>query len=188
MKNLFLESVITIPKNVIITKKKKLIRVKGKLGSLVKNFYKNDILILIKNKDSVIKIQSYYNSKRKPAMVRTVASLIHNMILGATYGFTYKMRIVYSHFPIIIKSFIDNNSIDIRNFFGQKKVNLFYFPNRVTFDLSLIQDKRINMQSKCLDSLGLSCILIQNHFKINNKDTRIFIDGIFVSEKKINCE
>ncbi|AIB09844.1 60S ribosomal protein L9 (nucleomorph) [Lotharella oceanica] len=183
MKNLFLESLVTIPDNVIVTIKKKIIRVKGRFGSLEKKFYNNDILILLQKKDNIIKIHSYYNTGDKPAMVRTIASFIYNMILGVTNGFIFKMRVVYSHFPIIVKGNLDTNSLDIRNYFGQKKINLFYFPNRISFDLSLIQDKRIILKSKCLNSLSLSCNSIQHYFRINNKDTRVFIDGIFISEK-----
>lgn len=188
MKNIFLESSVIIPKNVIVTVKKKLVRVKGKFGSLIKIFGNIDILILLKKKSNLLKIQSYYNIKTKPAMVRTVSSLIHNMILGVTSGFIYKMRIVYSHFPIVVNGFDDSNSLDFRNYFGQKNINLFYFPSRIRFDLSLAHDKRITLKSKCLDSLSTSCSLIQHHFKINNKDTRVFIDGIFISEKKVGSE
>ncbi len=34
------------------------------------------------------------------ATIRTVRSIINNLIIGVTKGFKYKMRYVYAHFPI----------------------------------------------------------------------------------------
>jgi large subunit ribosomal protein L9e len=33
-------------------------------------------------------------------MLRTVRTLINNMVIGVTKGYRYKMRYVYAHFPI----------------------------------------------------------------------------------------
>jgi len=38
--------------------------------------------------------------RKQVACLRTVRSLINNMIIGVTKGFKYKMRYVYAHFPI----------------------------------------------------------------------------------------
>lgn len=52
------------------------------------------------------------------ATLRTVKTLINNLIIGVTKGFKYKMRYVYAHFPINVN--IEKNSetglfeIDIR--------------------------------------------------------------------------
>merc|ERR1711862_359055 len=39
---------------------------------------------------------------------------------GVTRGFLYKMRFVYSHFPINVT--LNGNTVEIRNFLGEKRV------------------------------------------------------------------
>ena len=44
--------------------------------------------------------------------------VIKNMIKGSTSGFTYKLKIVFAHFPISVK--IKGQEIFIENFFGER--------------------------------------------------------------------
>lgn len=46
------------------------------------------------------------------------------MFKGVTYGFAYKMRLVYAHFPINANIEDDNQLIEIRNFLGEKRVRI----------------------------------------------------------------
>ena len=39
-------------------------------------------------------------ARKNVATLRTVRTLINNLIIGVTKGFKYKMRYVYAHFPI----------------------------------------------------------------------------------------
>jgi large subunit ribosomal protein L9e len=41
------------------------------------------------------------------ATLRTVRTIINNLIIGVTKGYKYKMRYVYAHFPINVN--IDKN-------------------------------------------------------------------------------
>ena len=47
--------------------------------------------------------------------------LLQNLFKGVTYGFAYKMRLVYAHFPINANIEDDNKKIEIRNFLGEKR-------------------------------------------------------------------
>lgn len=42
----------------------------------------------------------HHGARKNVACLRTVRSIISNMIVGVTKGFKYKMRYVYAHFPI----------------------------------------------------------------------------------------
>jgi len=53
------------------------------------------------------------------ATLRTVRTLINNLIIGVTKGFKYKMRYVYAHFPI-------NVNIDKNNETGNYEVEIRY--------------------------------------------------------------
>lgn len=49
---------------------------------------------------STISIEMHHGSRKNVAALRTVRSILVNMITGVTKGYKYKMRYVYAHFPI----------------------------------------------------------------------------------------
>jgi len=67
---------------------------------------------------NVIIIELHHGARKNVATLRTVKTLINNLIIGVTKGFRYKMRYVYAHFPINVN--IEKNSetdlyeVDIR--------------------------------------------------------------------------
>jgi hypothetical protein len=59
---------------------------------------------------STIKIEMHHGARKNVAALRTVRSLVNNMIIGVTKGFKYKMRYVYAHFPINVNLDKDNDT------------------------------------------------------------------------------
>lgn len=53
----------------------------------------------------------HHGARKNIACLRTVRSIIENMITGVTRGFKYKMRYVYAHFPINVG--LEKNSDDL---------------------------------------------------------------------------
>lgn len=51
-------------------------------------------------KKNTIGIEIHHGSRKNVATLRTVRTLINNLIVGVTKGYKYKMRYVYAHFPI----------------------------------------------------------------------------------------
>ena len=51
-------------------------------------------------KKGVIGLEIHHGSRKDVAALRTVRTIINNLIIGVTKGFKYKMRYVYAHFPI----------------------------------------------------------------------------------------
>mmetsp|Transcript_5493 Transcript_5493/g.13378 ORF Transcript_5493/g.13378 Transcript_5493/m.13378 type:complete len:111 (-) Transcript_5493:752-1084(-) len=106
------------------------------------------------------------------------------MIIGVSRGFVYKLRLVYAHFPININYHHDKQLLEIRNYYGEKRLISFYISRRLQIILSESQDKEISLYSKDIETLGLISSLISNACSINNKDPRIFLDGIYTAIKK----
>jgi large subunit ribosomal protein L9e len=52
----------------------------------------------------------HHGARKNVAALRTVRSLVNNMIIGVTKGFKYKMRYVYAHFPINVNLDKDNDT------------------------------------------------------------------------------
>lgn len=57
---------------------------------------------------NIITIELHHGARKNVATLRTVKTLINNLIIGVTRGFKYKMRYVYAHFPINVN--IEKNS------------------------------------------------------------------------------
>lgn len=71
-------------------------------------------------RDVKVKLVVWHGARKHVACLRTVRSLIENMITGVTKGFRYKLRAVYAHFPINIIIQDSGKAVEIRNFLGEK--------------------------------------------------------------------
>ena len=58
-------------------------------------------------KKNIINIELHHGNRKNVATLRTVRTLINNLIIGVTRGYKYKMRYVYAHFPINVN--VDKN-------------------------------------------------------------------------------
>ena len=68
-------------------------------GKLVKDLSHIAVCFALPEKNKVL-IQIHHGSRKNVATLRTVKSLIQNLVTGVTKGYKYKMRYVYAHFPI----------------------------------------------------------------------------------------
>jgi len=77
------------------------------IGKLTKNLQHLAVNFSHPKKD-VINIELHHGARKNVATLRTVRTLINNLIIGVTKGFRYKMRYVYAHFPINVN--VDKNA------------------------------------------------------------------------------
>lgn len=83
------------------------VTVEGPRGKLTKDL--GHIAVAFSTpKPNVINIELHHGSRKNVATIRTVRSLINNMVIGVTKGYKYKMRYVYAHFPINVN--LDKNN------------------------------------------------------------------------------
>ncbi len=68
-------------------------------------------------KSNIITIEIHHGARKNVAALRTVRTLINNLIIGVTKGFKYKMRYVYAHFPI-------NVNVDLNKETGSYEVEI----------------------------------------------------------------
>ena len=61
----------------------------------------------VQTKPDTIQIEIHHGVRKQIAALRTVRTIINNLIIGVTRGFKYKMRYVYAHFPINVN--LDKN-------------------------------------------------------------------------------
>ena len=172
---------IEIPDGVEVKVEGRIVTVKGAKGTLTHNFSETPVSILQEGK--TIKVQANWPRKKEAALVGTVSSHIQNMILGVTKGFTYKLKIVFSHFPISIK--IKENTVSIENFTGERSPRFV----KIIGDVKIsVKEDDIIVQGINLEDVSQTAANIEQATKVKSKDPRVFLDGIFIYEKREGME
>jgi large subunit ribosomal protein L9e len=119
MKILNTHQEVIVPEGVDVSVKSRVVTVKGSRGTLTKTFRHLAVDIYMPDKKTV-KVEKWFGKKKELASVRTVCSHIQNLIKGVTYGYKYKMRAVYAHFPINCAISEGGSLVEVRNFLGEK--------------------------------------------------------------------
>jgi large subunit ribosomal protein L6 len=105
------------------------------------------------------------------------------MITGVSQGFTYKLKIVFAHFPISVK--VKENMVSIENFTGERSPRWA----RIMGDSKVsAKEDDVIVQGINLEDVSQTAANIERATKVKRKDPRVFLDGIFVYEKKEGME
>ncbi|CAM9018015.1 hypothetical protein WICANDRAFT_77524 [Wickerhamomyces anomalus NRRL Y-366-8] len=184
MKYIKTDQILDIPQDVKVQIKSRLVTVSGPRGSLSKNLRHIDITFT-KLSNQQIKLTVHNGDRKHVAALRTVKSLIANMITGVTKGYKYKLRYVYAHFPINVNVIEQNGDkfIEIRNFLGDKQIRQVKVHEGVTVEFSANQKDEIVLMGNSVENVSQNAADIQQICRVRNKDIRKFLDGIYVSEK-----
>lgn len=157
------------------------VTIRGEKGELCRDFSHAPIRIHIEGK--TVTVEASWPRKKEAALVGTVRSHIQNMIRGVTKGFTYKLKIVFSHFPITVK--VKGGTLSIENFTGERSPR----SAKIIGDTNVtIKGDDIIVQGISLEDVSQTAANIQNATKIRIKDPRVFLDGIYVHEKQEGLE
>lgn len=167
---------IPIPDGIEVTVEDE-VTVSGSKGELKRKFkYRN---IKIMKEDDKVVLETHFPKKKDKAMLGTIKSHINNMIIGLTEGFSYKMKIVYAHFPMTVKT--TGNNVIIENFLGERH------PRKA----KILGDTRINIKGDEVvveginkEDVGQTMANIEQATKIKGRDPRVFQDGIYLVSKE----
>jgi large subunit ribosomal protein L9e len=186
MKYIHSEEELEIPEGVKVQIKNRNVLVEGPRGKLTKSL--GHLAVSFTHpKKNVIKIELHHGSRKSVATIRTVRTLINNLIIGVTKGYKYKMRYVYAHFPINVN--LEKNSetgcweVEIRNFIGEKLVRRVVLRPGVDVEASKNVKDQLELSGNSLEDVSQGAADIQQICKVRNKDIRKFLDGLYVSER-----
>lgn len=189
MKYVQTEQILEVPEGVTLEIKARVIKVTGPRGVLNKDLKHIDVTFKkINNKQ--IKIIVHNGDRKHVAALRTVKSLISNLITGVTKGYKYKMRYVYAHFPINVNIIEEEGQkfVEIRNFLGEKRVRKVKVFDGVDIAPSATQKDELVLTGNSLEDVSQNAAAIQQMCLVRNKDIRKFLDGIYVSERGVVVE
>tara|TARA_B100000676_G_scaffold142018_1_gene140741 strand:+ start:257 stop:814 length:558 start_codon:yes stop_codon:yes gene_type:complete len=172
---------LEIPEGVTVTYNKPMITVQGPLGKTWKSFKKIPVTIEVIEGKVLFKAQGTRNKNR--AIMNTARSLIRNLCEGVVEGYTIKMKIVFSHFPITVK--VDGKTVLIENFQGERAAR----KTKVWGDTKVIpKGDDVIITGHVLTDVSQTAAEIENGSRVKNKDHRVFLDGIYKFEKKKGIE
>jgi large subunit ribosomal protein L6 len=167
---------IQVPDNVVVSMDGKKISFKGAKGSLTRDF--SFAPVAIEGEGKNIRVWAKWPRKREAALVGTVYSHIQNMITGVTKGYSYKLKIVFSHFPISVK--VQDKTVLIENFTGERR------PRRVKTlgDVKIkVEAEDVIVEGVDLEDVSQTAANIEQATRVRRKDPRVFLDGIYVYER-----
>ena len=167
---------IEVPDGITLTLSGKTISVKGAKGSLTRDFSFAPIDIASEGKN--VRISAKWPRKKEASLVGTIHSHINNMIVGVTKGYSYKLKIVFSHFPIAVK--LQGKSIIIENFTGERRPRSVEIVGDVKIQL---EPEDIIVQGINLEDVSQTAANIEQATKVRKKDPRVFLDGVYVYER-----
>jgi large subunit ribosomal protein L6 len=169
---------IDIPVNVKVRMEGNTFIVDGKLGTLRKDITRLPIAVDLKDKKLVIKPPG--TRKKDLAMTNTTKSIIQSMIKGVETGFTYKLKVVYAHFPISVKT--KGKEIHVENYFGERAPRV----SRVVGDTTKVNvmGEDVIVQGPSLEEVSQTAANIEFSTKLKGKDQRVFLDGLYIYSRE----
>lgn len=149
------------------------VTVKGPQGELKRSFRERKVLI---DKDEKgILVHCKYPRRLDKANVGTVASHITNMVRGVTEGFTYRMKTVFSHFPI--KAQAKGDTFEIQNFLGERSARRAKILSGVKVE---VKGDQVTLSGPDVEKVSQTAANIEQATRVRYRDTRVFQDGIYI--------
>jgi len=169
---------IAIPKGVDFEISRGRFKVTGPKGSVEKKFELNKE-IKVEAEEGKVKIFSESEKRNTKALVGTNIGHIKNAVEGVTKGFIYRLRVVYSHFPITVKA--EKDKVIISNFLGERT-------NRIAKIIGQTQVKiegaDIVITGISIEDVGQTASNLELATRIVGFDKKVFQDGIYLVSRE----
>ena len=163
---------VKVPEGVEVKLTGKTVEVSGPKGKLTRTF---DIPgIGLKREGESIVVEATLPRRKQHAAVGAIKSHLLNMMKGVTEGFTYKLRIVYAHFPITVK--VEDKRALIHNFLGERSPRVA----KIVGDVNVqVKDDEIIVEGINKEEVGQTAFNLEQATYVKRRDPRTFQDGIY---------
>ena len=172
---------IPIPEGVVVNIDGHKVTVRGSKSTLTRDF--SHAAVSLETDGKAVRVWAQWPRKKEASLVGTIESHIKNMITGVTKGYTYKLKIVFSHFPITVK--LQDRAVLIENFTGERRARKANILGDVKVTL---EPDDIIVQGAKLEDVSQTAANIEMITRVTNKDPRVFLDGIYVFERNEGME
>ena len=145
------------------------VTVSGAKGTLVRDFASPDLKIALSGGE--------ITAKGELAMVNTFEAHMINMMNGVVGGYSKKLKILYSHFPVSVE--VKGKEILIKNFIGEKKPRKAKIMGQTKVEA---KGQEVSLTGPSKEEVGQTFANIKSATKIRNRDSRVFQDGFYQVE------
>jgi len=164
---------VKIPEGVKVKLEGSQLTITGPKGMLVRSVRFPQVTVTCDDKEIHISTES--DRKAITAMVGTFEAHAKNMCRGVSEGFEYRMKVVYSHFPIQLK--LQGKRLEIANFLGEKKARYADIADGVT---AKIANDEVILTGIDRELVGNTAANIEHATHIRYRDPRVFQDGVYM--------
>jgi large subunit ribosomal protein L6 len=150
--------------------------VEGPNGSVTRRLWYPDVSVSVDG--DAVAVESEANDAKTTATVGTFRSHVQNMVHGVTEGWEYQMTVLYSHFPMQVD--VEGDEVVIDNFLGERS------PRRTEIrgDTEVeIDGEDLVLRGPDKEAVGQTAADIEQLTRVNDKDTRVFQDGVYITQK-----
>ena len=161
------------------------VTIEGPNGSVTKRLWYPDIDVRAEDVETdegetvpAVTIESEKTDAKTNSTMGTFESHVENAIYGVTEGWEYNMEVFYAHFPMQVS--VQGDEVVIENFLGERA------PRRtpVRGDTEVqIDGEEIRLSGPNKEDVGQTAADIEQLTRVNDKDTRVFQDGVYITQK-----
>jgi large subunit ribosomal protein L6 len=168
--------VVKVPSGVQVTLQPGLVKVKGPKGELSRALAHPRIQLL--QEQGALAVSCRLARRKDKALVGTFAAHLRNMVQGVQQEWEYRLKIVYSHFPI--KAKVQGDWFLIDNFLGEKSARRAAILPGVKVK---VDGDQVVVTGTDLEKAGQTAANIEQACRIRFRDPRVFQDGIYITGK-----
>jgi large subunit ribosomal protein L6 len=171
------ENSVEVPDGVSLNLEGRKVTVSGERGEVVRDF--SHTMLEMGLEEGILKVWAVNPRKREASLVNTISSHVRNMIKGVTQGYTYKLKIVFVHFPMTVR--VQGLRFVIQNFIGERQPRYADIVSGVDVR---VEGEDVIVEGADIEKVAQTAANIQQATKIRKKDLRKFMDGIYVYSKE----
>jgi len=169
---------ITIPDKINASIENEILTIKGEKGELNRKFTHPKVSVNISNNKIIV--QGKNVRRKQKALIGTFEAHINNMIKGVSTGFEYKMKTVFSHFPI--KTSVEGGFFVVQNFLGERSPRKAIILDGVDVEG---KGEEIIVSGIDKEKVGQTVANIERATTVKKRDIRVFQDGVYRIKKGV---
>lgn len=171
------EERIGIPDGVRVALEGDTVRVSAGKTSLMRTLSYPRVSLAVEGKE--VRVRCDFPKRKEKAIVGTYAAHVRNMIEGVSRGWRYRMKMVYSHFPM--KASVKGKEFVLENFLGERHPRRTEIRGDET--TVKIDGDQVVVVGPDLEGVAQTAANIEQMTRIKGFDPRVFQDGIYIVAK-----